>query len=141
MAPSGRFYLAVSDDRADGTFTSSCSRTSSSVDSDRTSNEENDHRLHPPLSPNNYQQQPLSSEWSEGSDDPSAFSPRSASYPLPYSSQSSTADSETPSGSPPPGPGSRSRPFDVFDLPSALDAAHRPSSAGKHSRRAFKPTG
>jgi len=125
------------DDGADGTFSSSCSHTSSLMDSDQTfadstSNwdEDDDTRLRPDASQHRHQP---SSEWSAGSDDQTPLSPRSPSFPLPDSSQSSTADSEVPPGQ---------RLFNVFDLPSALDVlSHQPASLRKHPRHSRKTSG
>lgn len=127
------------DDRMNSTFSSSCSRTSSSADSDRTfvdstsnwEEEQDASHLRPPRSPNPHyqQQQPqqTSSEWSEDSeDDRRPVSVRSPSYPVPYLSGSSTADSEQPTEVPAPvGSASRPRLLNVLDLPPALDAFHQ----------------
>jgi len=135
----------VVDDRVNS---SSCSRTSSLLDSDQslmesTDNEDPTH-LHPPRSPDltyhphhhhqhpaassdHHHQHLASSEWSEVSSDAARpVTPRSPSYPLPdsLSGSSSTPDSEVPSGSPPPPAVERQprrqpqRMLNVFDLPS-----------------------
>jgi len=122
------------DDRANGTFSSSCSRTSSSVDFDRTSRDSTSNldddqstHLHPSVSPNHHLHQ-QSSEWSEASSDPRHVSPRSPSYP--YSSRSSADDSEPATGSTPPQPVTQPQMLNVFDLPSAADANQQ--AARKH---------
>jgi len=128
------------DDRAGGTLSSTGSPTSSSVDSEQDSTskweERHDTRLHPPRSPDLHLHQP-SSEWSEGSGDRTPVAPQSPSYPLPYSSPSSTADSEASIGSPPPGPTSHPRMLNVFDLPSVLDQ----TSTRKPSRHSLRTSG